>query len=296
MECAGVQYIHYPSRSTEIKLRPISDIHLLNKGCDEQLLRADIKEIKDNPNMFWIGTGDYVDYIGYTDSKRFDPDCVSDKVSVADLGRLGQISMRRIKAIFAPIAHKCVGLTMGNHEKSYEKHKEQGHLHEELCESLGVINLGYSALLDLVFVRAMGIKTPVLAPNPPAKGANSLKVRIYAHHGAGFAQTPGGKLNKLIQFMNQFGADLYFVGHVHDEVIKVLPALGANEACTKLRQIHRLGMICGTYLRTYQVGTTGYAEQKGYATVPLGGPLALIWPDKRLMLAQTAPMPVGTWK
>ena len=106
MECAGVQYIHYPSRSTEIKLKAISDVHLLNKECDEQLLRADTKEIKDNPNMFWIGTGDYVDCIGHTDAKRFDPDSVSPRVRIADLARLGAVSVEAIRDLFKPIRHK----------------------------------------------------------------------------------------------------------------------------------------------------------------------------------------------
>ena len=281
MEAAGKRYICYGSRSDKIRIWNLSDIHWMSKACAEDDVRADIRKIKDDPYSFWLGGGDYADFIGYTD-KRFDPDAVASWVDVANLGNLGRFGMEQIRDLFEPIKHKCLGLLLGNHEKRYELFTQQESLHSWLCTELGVPNLQYSAIMDVVFVRRCGLRKPVLQWKVLAKnkGNGSRAFRIYCHHGAGFATTPGGKLNKLIQFMQSFDADLFFCGHVHDRTARKEPALGADAACKKLTQRVRLGVIAGSYLKTYQQGTTTYGEQRGYRPTSLGASIVEITPDK----------------
>lgn len=269
MEAAGKRYIEHPSRSDEIMIWNIADIHWLSKACAEDEVRADIQEIADDPNAFFLGGGDYCDFIGYTD-KRFDPDSVAPWVSVKDLGKLGEVGMRQIRDLFWPIRHKCLGLLLGNHEKKYQLKKEQDHLHAWLCTELGVPNLEYSALFDAVCVRNPKAKGPRLLAKSPPTGFSRVGWRIFAHHGAGYAQTPGGKLNRLIQFMFSFDADIYFCGHVHDKVGRREPSLGGDPACTRLRAHEKLGVISGSYLKTYAQGVTTYGEQRGYRPTALG--------------------------
>jgi hypothetical protein len=115
---------------------------------------------------------------------------------------------------------------------------------------------------------------------------SSQTFRIYGHHGSGGAATPGGKLNRLLRFMNDFDADIYAIGHVHDVVVKSWPRIGANNACDKLIEIPRIGIVTGSYLRTYTQGSTGYGEVKGYSPVPLGAVAVEIEPHTRKMGAR----------
>lgn len=286
MEAAGKRYIVHGSRSDAFTLWNFSDLHVMNKGCAEKQIKADIQTVKDDPFAYWIGGGDYADFIGYRD-KRFDPDSVSEWVSVKDLGDLGRAGMHKVAEMFDPIREKCFGLLIGNHEKKYELKTEHDTLHHWLCEQLGARSLEYCAFFDVVFHRRGKTKKPRLVGEAPPDGnSTSTSFRVFCHHGCGYAQTPGGKLNRLIQFMQRFDADIYMVGHVHDKIARREPALAANRACTDLVQRDRLGIIAGSYLKTYQLGSTLYGEMRGYAPTSLGPAVAKIVPITREMTAE----------
>ena len=40
-------------------------------------MKRDRDAILNEPNTFWIGGGDYAEFIGFGDTKRFDPDAVA---------------------------------------------------------------------------------------------------------------------------------------------------------------------------------------------------------------------------
>ena len=284
MQAAGRKYIWYPSRTTEIKLVYFSDIHWFAKACSEKSVLAQVREIRDDPATFWIGGGDYGEFIGYQDSKRFDPDAVSERVKVKDLGRLGKATYESLRdVVFNPIKHKCLGLLMGNHERAYMNHTQQGDLHGWLCTELGVPNLGYSCLMDVICVNTKGTKVPCLGPFVPPKcdTRGSTTFRVFCHHGAGAAQTKGGKINRLVSFMRIVEADIYIMGHVHDQMGARLTPLTANADCTKITNSTKIGVISGSYLKTYAQGVTSYGEQKGYEPTTLGAAHVQIRPDTR---------------
>jgi len=287
MKAAGRRYIMYGSCRDTFRIWNLADLHWMSRACAEGRIKKDIQTIRDDPFSFWLGGGDYCDFIGYSD-KRFDPDAVAEWVSVKDLGELGQKGMREIAKLFAPIKDKCFGLLLGNHEKKYELQNEQESLHGWLCTELGVANLGYSALFDVVFARAARTKRPRLVDPLPRRADVTSRVgfRLFAHHGAGYAQTPGGKLNRLVQFMQSFDADIYFAGHVHDRVARSEPAIGADRYCKELTQRLRLGTIAGSYLKTYEQGVTTYGEQRGYRPTSLGAAVVQVCPETRELKAE----------
>jgi hypothetical protein len=281
MQAAGKRYIIHGSRSDVFKLWNLSDLHLMSKGCAINDLKRDLKIIADDPFSFALGGGDYAEFIGYRD-KRFDPDSVPEYVPVKALGDLGRYGMTMVRDLLMPIRHKLLGLIIGNHELKYELHTEQESLHHWLCEELGVPSLEYSALLDVVFYRTTGVRKPQLVAKQPARNTyTSESFRIFIHHGAGYAQTPGGKLNRLVQFMQSFDADIYMTGHVHDHVARKEPAIGADANCGKLTQRVRLGVVSGSYLKTYSQGFCSYGEQKGYRPTSLGAAVVSIKPETR---------------
>ena len=288
MIAGGRRYIVYGSRSDEITLWSLADIHYGNRGVAKDRLKTDLEDIETNPRAFWMGVGDYADYIGYRDS-RFDPEVIDESIAVKDLGSLGRRLTGDVREMFRPIERKCIGLMEGNHERSYEVYTEQQQLAQWLATELDTLWLGYCCFVDLIFVRHSGQKVKLLpmgAQPPPPHGHERWGVRIFAHHGAGFAQTPGGKLNTLIRFMDYFQADLTIVAHIHDQTAKRQSRLRADRHCRKIVEIPQLGIITGSYLRAYAEGAAGYGERKGYRPVPLGAVPVKFIPDKREMRAE----------
>jgi hypothetical protein len=281
MQASGKRWITYPSRNSAISMWCFGDLHLGNQATELDRLRRDIKKVEADPGAFWVGVGDYCDYIGVGD-KRFDPACLPDDLLARDLGQLGAHFTKLVRDLFSPIKHKCLGLALGNHETKYQRANQQEHLHGWLCTELGVPNLGYSALFDVAFVRMTGGSEPKLLFKPPtAKDrGNTFTRRFYIHHGAGAAATPGGKINRLIGFMQAIEADVYIIGHVHDQVAKRLVRLGADEDCTKLTERVKLGVVSGSYLKTYAQDCTSYGEEKGYSPTALGAIRIEVMPDK----------------
>lgn len=287
MEATGKRYIYHSSRSDVFKLWNLSDIHWLAKSCAEKEVHKDIQTIFDDPFSFWISTGDLADFIGYDDGKRFDPDCVSERVKVSDFANFGDFTIKELESLLEPIKRKCLGIGLGNHELKFQQVHQQRNLQKELCEKLGVMDLGYSGFFDIVFVRQPGFDSPQTSGSE-LRGASgqSSSFRVFYHHGAGFATTPGGKLNRLIRFMESNEADIYMIGHVHDKMARRQQPIGANASCNKLVHKNRIGVISGSYLKTYQQGSIGYGEQKGYAPVSLGAAWVRINPEARELTAE----------
>ena len=282
MEAAGKRYIVHPSRSDVFRVYDIADAHLGTRACCESKLIADIESVRADTHSFWLGTGDTGEYITVTD-KRFDPTVLAEWVEIKDLGKLGKHIAKHVRDTFRPIKHKCLGMCYGNHEASYMKYQDQMGLHSWLCTELGVPNMEYSALFDLVFVRNPRVKTPkmYLTLLSSMEGCTRTSFRFYIHHGAGWAVTPGGKLNRLIKFMNAFEADVYMIGHVHDQVGKRKITVGANANCTDIVARHKVGIISGSYLKTYMQGVTTYGERAGYEATALGAGFVTIKPETR---------------
>jgi hypothetical protein len=284
MELGGTQYVLHSSRSDVFRIWAVADLHLGNRSCNLKLVKQDLDAIQHDPYAFWVGLGDFADYITHGD-KRFDPTTLPYDMPAYKLGSLGQYMVEQVRDLFKPIAHKCLGLGFGNHEKSYMKGKEQEDKHSWLCTELGVRNLGYSAFYDVAFMRGFKGK-PRLSQELPTHSGFQLKKRFFQHHGCGHAVTPGGKLNKLLQFMWGFGpADVTLVSHVHDQTVKRLDVLGANEGCTRQKVHKRIGLITGGYLQAYAPGQTSYAEMAGYLPTVMGSVYVTIDPERDEMRA-----------
>jgi len=214
MRAAGRHTIAYTTKSATFKIWNIADVHLMNKAAAIDQVEADIKTIQNDPYSFWLGGGDYADYISYRD-RRFDPDSVAPDVKIEELGALFSAGIKRIAKMFSPIKHKCLGLLLGNHELTYARRSEQDDKHAWLCEELGVRNLGYCTLFDVVFTQC----------------------------------------------------------------------ISADTTCTRITDSERIGVISGSYLKTYKQNCTGYGEVKGYAPTTLGSAVVYITPAERKLRA-----------
>jgi hypothetical protein len=168
------------------------------------------------------------------------------------------------------------------------RRQQQEDLHGWLCTELGVADLGYSCFMDVIFCRtnqANGHAPILMTTKPVSRNGKqqytSEQFRVWCHHGAGAAQTKGGKINRLSSFMRNFDADIFFMGHVHDQMGCRLQVLTADADCTKLRNREKIGVVSGSYLKTYAQGVISYGEQKGYEPTTLGAAHVMIKPSTR---------------
>lgn len=264
MICAGKFYLPIRLITETWRIYSLGDTHLGNKGCALEKLQEDIEAIRADPNARVLLMGDLADYISQAD-RRWDATQIPDGARVRDLADWGAFLRQLCEKTFAPIRGKILGALSGNHEATFQARQAQQQ-HAAFCAALRIPDLGYCCMFDLVFQKQCGKLRGNGRGNRPARA-----YRIFAHHGAGAAQTAGGKINRLVKFMNMNDADVYFVGHVHEHDVKPLEYLAADTKCERVIDHRKLGVFSGTYLRTYSEGKdAGYGERAGYSPVPLG--------------------------
>ena len=266
----GIRVIRLTPQQWErpVSFWPLGDIHWSSAACDEELFAKTRVAIASDPMARWLGMGDYCDLISLRDPKRFQGETIDPKFWVTILKSHGPTMIRHMVTELGPIKGQGLGLLAGNHEKTYSERFEQ-QIVPDAATGLGLPYLGYSTILEVRLVRI---------------GRKPLchKFRICAHHGAGGAQTRGGKLNRVERFAQDFDADVYFYGHIHDVFDLSMIELGGDADCTQLLARPRVAVATGSYYRAYadlEGGATTYAEMRGLRPSPLGSPCVKIVPS-----------------
>ena len=97
----------------------LGDIHEGNVNHAEGEFRKAVNIIKDDPDGYWIGMGDYIEAITLDDKKRFNPITIAKKYGLSDLKDLPYKQMEVVYRKLEPIQDKCLCLVVGNHEECY---------------------------------------------------------------------------------------------------------------------------------------------------------------------------------
>ena len=252
----------HSSRSDEFVLYPLGDIHLGARACDTEALRDTIDEIKKTDRALWVGMGDYAECISLSD-KRFDPKSIDPRF-LPRLDDLANACFEELHKLLEPIKDKCVCLLTGNHEETARLRYSQD-VHGALCLRLGVKNLGYDSMIRWQFRRG--------------KGGPVATIIVFASHGTIAGRKQGGKLNRMMDVATNFDADLYLWGHGHTQVAGRRVEIGlAPGGKLHLQERLKLGLMTGTYRRTYQEGTLDYSEKFAHDPSPIGTPRVVIRP------------------
>lgn len=260
--------IQIAGRGESIKITPIGDVHIGGIDCDKNLLDKCIDRIAEDENHYWIGMGDFGEFINYKD-KRFDPAELDPEIELKDLAHLPRIQSDMIASRLARIKSKCLGLLCGNHEETIRLRHEQD-IHTNLCSAVfdpdnrfGITSLlGY----DLEYSAILRLR---IARDKQKHGVRSLY--IYAHHGAGGGRKTGGKINRLEDAALTFpDCDIYLMGHVHDKAAWLRPSLHIAKKSDRITQRFRAFGITGTFKKTYQQDCRGYGEKSMYPATALG--------------------------
>jgi hypothetical protein len=241
----------------EVHLYLVGDEHSGTKYHAAKDFKETVSRIKNDPLARFIGMGDKCDFITPSDP-RWTGGSICEWVSPDNIA-LDQANY--YCDVVAPIADKCDGMLWGNHE--YEiKHHSHIDIHKYICEKLNVKDLSFEAWLIYQFYVT---KTQM------------CRVDAVVTHGAGAGITRGAKMNRLERLMDQFGADIFGHGHVHDIITHPgKPYLFVTKD-GKLKQKRKVGAMTGCYFRTYtQDVESSYGERKNYPPTLIGTPMFII--------------------
>lgn len=269
--------IHHASNHDRIKLYPLGDMHLGAAGCCEKMLAATIAEIAADPLAYWIGMGDYCDFINLSDP-RFAAGALAPWVKLLDLQDLAAVQRDRFLDIIAPIADKCLTLVKGNHEDVIHKHFERA-IYDEIVAGVKALMTDPPDKLGLDYCGYLRLRLERGA-SETAKG-HVWALDIFAHHGWGGGRLAGSKALKLERAAARFLADLTLIGHWHTLHTLVVRQLALNRRGTRL--IHRTcrTVATGHWLDGHAQDQTSYAERAGYPPSAPGCPVISLHPGSK---------------
>ena len=233
------------TKADQIEIVAFGDIHLGNPNCKFNKFKEIVNYIKNTPNCYGIGMGDYIECILPKD-KRFDPHT---DIEVSDPVVSEYIDI--IVKTLEPIKDKILCLLTGNHE--YHIHSD-GYCEptKEICRRLfgsekGVYG-GFSAFLKLK------VKPKTHRPS----------LVFFLHHGWCAGRKTGSVVNNVEGLSQYWDADVYLVGHSH----KLWATRQVKIGWGGQRKV--IFGNTGTFLETCSWGKTSYSERAAYPPLKLG--------------------------
>ena len=250
MRCV-TRHTDYQSRTDVFRLIPITDWHLGNMHSNEKYMRELVKEIEGDPFTYWIGLGDYAEYITHRDP-RFDAGELADWLLTREaMVDMGKAETRRFLNMVEPIKDKCRALAEGNHEQALSAHGDSD-VYSNIVEALkgkSAHKLDHRGFVTWRFSR---------------QGANSWPLRIFATHGSGGGSSKGNAGNKMGKLAEQVdGLDLLLMGHLHDPDYKPMAKMRVGPRDSRNVTIHCVSCpaLCGDMQ---------YANNKDLPALPTG--------------------------
>lgn len=238
----------YSSFNDKINIYFLGDTHYGSNNFAEKEFKKLVNIIKRDDKSFWIGMGDYCDFINYSDRKRFNPRTINKKYKISDLNDLMKIQVDEFFDIIKPIENKCIALIEGNHEQSATKYNlfnVYDYLHHKFPNNPG--KLGYLGFIKIRF--HFSNKTFIL--------------KIFCNHGTGGGGfREGYPLNKLHDQFRWIDADINVMGHIHQIIVddKKFLTIGKDDKIIKKRKFFG---ISGSFLYTFLEDEENYFEHKG---------------------------------
>ena len=263
------------SRKDMFIIVPIGDIHLGNVGCQEERLRAVVEYVKKHRHAYWIGMGDYCEFIN-TKDPRIDYNSLARWITIRDLGDIARVQKNAFLDIITPIAHKCLALIKGNHEETIERHTERAIFNEIV---VGIKERGGLPPEHKLGIGKEGYILLKLHRQPDRNATTTIT--IYAHHGYTNSRLAGARSLNMQRVLWTHNCDIAIMGHSHNTEVMA----EAIEEIDREGNIHirkRYGVYSGTFLRRPK-----YAVDKGYYPMPMGGCIITIKPGRRNGIAIT---------
>jgi len=241
-------------RADTFRVYFLTDWHVGTVFCDEDKLRSDIQAIANDPKAYFIGGGDFGEFINRSDKRHRESNLAPWLYGEDDIAKR---QVERIVELMQPIKHKCLALVKGNHEDAIvEKYERDVYsaIVDEVTQPDKPVRLGYGGFLVIRW-RYMDRE----------KGAGDVWTTVgFIHHGAGGGLLPGGHALTLGRLPTWYNFDFALLGHRHVRQVVTneqwQPSPRANKIVCR-RQVMAFG---GSYMKGFdeKLDTEGYAERK----------------------------------
>ena len=250
--------IHIKNPTDKVTLIPFGCVHADDPGFRPALFRQCIQRLKDDPNAYGIGMGDYQNFLRGTARKHLQS-YVADENSFDDLDPLIKNRAEQFyKDWLKPIEKKLIGLAEGNH---YYQNRKGITDTQWLCEFAGCNYLDKPAFLRLKITY---------------KGKWSRVFKVLIHHGdwSGGYSRIGGDFNAMENkgLLGFGGFDIFLFGHTHRKGGFKVPVMDLSDR-QELRLIERTKLFVrtGCFMAGYDPKCAGtYAQKKLLAPTDLG--------------------------
>jgi len=232
-------------------LIPMGDIHLGSVGCNKTYLKNTIEWIKNKPNCYVIGMGDFCDCITIKDD-RFDIKSI-DPEFIPQLDNLPFAQVEYLKDLLIPIKDKILCCIPGNHEDKFRV-KNSVNVMNELFK-LGIEIGDYMTFLRIKFDRNQFHTTPLT---------------FFLQHGWFSGRKVGGKINQLIDVSTTYDADVYIVGHSHYLGAELLEKVSIGATGKNIFKCKKVFINSGSFVETISLNGISYSEKKAYPNSKVG--------------------------
>lgn len=228
----------------ELRIIPISDVHIGDKLTNYKLLKEVLQAIKDTPNVYTIINGDICN-VALKNSKS---DVYSDELSPMQ-------QIERLIELLYPIKDKILVIGTGNHEDRITKETNIDVI-RLVAKQLGIEDRytnGWWYLFLRFGEKDQGRKAPMC-------------YQITGYHGSGGGgRKAGGKINKLQEMSNVVIADLYIQGHHHQQIATKSSVFIPDYANNSLNRKDMHFLMTNSFL-----DYGGYGEKAGFTPQPIG--------------------------
>ncbi len=248
------------SRSEWICIYPLFDTHIGTIHCREDMLKRIISEIAADKNRYWLAGGDMCEFINRSDPRHKESDLAPWVHGKDDLARE---QIRHFLELFAPIAHKCIGVLSGNHEAQIFRHTERnvyGNILEALKDMGGIrtqLGVGYGGFIVLRVNRSGHTSTLI----------------IFAEHGFGGGRLKGADVLNEQRVFSYYDCDLYLTGHRHK--CNLIPHTRVQVSNGRVEKFTKYAATVGSFRdRTVDISEDdpgGYEDLKAYPPGDLAG-------------------------
>ena len=243
-----VQSVTLSPEFRDIVLFPFSDIHVGSREFDRALFEKYRKFVLAEPNRFCFLNGDLADnaiknsksdiYLATSQPREQMLDIVSLLKPLADAGRIW-------------------GSVKGNHCERTER--EVGiSMSEYIADKLGVPYFGPEVVFKVRFGKN--------------RHWRNAYYTIYATHGNGGGRMKSGKANSLDRLKNIVVADIYCMGHTHDQMVLTGAVHEPDKNKDQINEREIYFVNSGSFMKKGD----GYAAMKNYEPQARGCPAIIL--------------------
>lgn len=255
-----VAYVRLPNFLQKWNLYFLTDLHFGSKACDVELLKADVARIAED-EFGWV-------FLGGDNFEAIAPDDIRYEMDLHDWSKdYSKNIVKDLGNILDPIKKKVIGGITGNHEDKFEK-RHFADLSSMLYDRLEVPYLGYSAIFPIK-VQVPCAREKRRIGESPDGWETKYSLDFFGHHGVGGGRLPGSKINRLVQVQMGFEADIYFMGHVHDQQGYISSKIACRDGGGMYDKTKAF-IVGATYYKSYMQGSTTYAEKMMFNPSRLG--------------------------